>query len=238
MRYVLILALASATAFGNDSDDSPVLPAPPVDVTTLARAEYQRAEQAFAEGDYATAESALYASWHFQPNHITIYNLAAVYIRTRQFGKAADKMLFYFGWAPSPDPNHDAAVARLERIAKLRHLHDRSGRRCAADFIAACSAGKCGPLPAQLDECLIRTQDPALLYWVVVYEYGPPKVRAAPRPAEWLDSMRRMLLAYFAATEDRGDSADAQRLYDAVDSEWRRATELQQNRPKLVRGGK
>lgn len=239
MRCVLLLALASASAFATDNDDSPILPTPPVDVTTLARAEYQKAEQAFVARDYVAAERALQASWHYQRNHVTLYDLAAVRIRMGKLAEAADDMLHYFGWAPSPDPNHDAAIARLERIAKLRHLRERGGCRCATDFIAACKAGKCGNSPRLLDECLDKTQDPALFYWVVVYEYGQPtgRPRAGARNAEWLDSMRRMLLAYFAAAEDRADLFDAQRLYDEVDNEWRRAVMLEQ-RTKLARGGR
>lgn len=234
-RTIVLVVVCMRAA---SADEPEVLPAPPTDVTALARAEYQQAEQAFAEHDWVAAEKHLNASWDHQHNHITLYDLAAVHMHQNRLIDAGRDMFEYFAFAPPAisDSNNAAARARLARIKHLRGHDGRLGREVGKDVIAEIRAGHYDST-YKLDHALDETQDLSLLYWIVAGEYRMIKARVEARtkiasmPAyskrmnSWgLNNYRRILGAYFSGATDLSELWDAQRLFDEIDVEARRST--------------
>jgi hypothetical protein len=243
VRWILAIAFFSATARADE-----VLPAPPDDATALARAEYHRAEQEYAAGNYDAAEAALERSWRHQKIPAIQYNLALAHIKQGRLDQAASDMIAYFAWAApaAQDPANKQARALLRKIAKLQGHEGRSGRKYARECIAKMRAGDYG-CTYQIDRALDETQDLALLYWIVLGEYRATKARYAYKaslaylPAEQkrmssegLDNYRRLLGAYFNGATDLADIKDAQQLYEEIDADWRRALVLE----RLARQGR
>lgn len=225
MRAIACLAAFCLPAFAEPYDADVVLPAPPPEVSSLAQAEYQKAEQDFAVKDYAGAEKHLRASWERQKNHITQFNLALVHVKQGRFHDAVEDMEAYFMWAPVPslDSNNAAAQARWNRIAKLRKLASRDGYRCAAAPIKACREGKCDA--AAFDRCIEDTQDLSLFYWIALGEFQSAKRQRDPVIPAFIDGLRHILMAYFNAADNKQDLNDALELHDQLNAEFRRLME-------------
>jgi len=234
MRCAAIALLMVRAAAGEEIE---ILPDPPVGVTALARAEYQKAEQAFSQRDWAAAEAALNASFGYQRNHITIYDLAAVHIHQGKLITAGWDMFNYFIVAPPPpqDAANAAAKARMRRIANLRGHGGRSGREYAKSAIASIRAGHFNVIP-DLDRAFDETQDLALVYWTVLAEFRLVQASFASRARQpWiperdkhmrstgLESFKRILGVYFAGATDLMDLFEARRLLDEIDREIERA---------------
>ena len=212
MKSQTIVLVVVCMQAGTHADEPEVLPAPPTDVTALARAEYQKAEQAFAEQNWKEAERALNASWNHQHNHITLYDLAAVHMHNDNLITAGWDMLQYFAFAPPAisDGNNLAARQRLAKIQHLRGHDGRSGREYGKVTIAEIKAGNYFHV-ADLDKAWDETQDIALVYWIVLGEYRTiQRSVAAKAKIAWLperekhmssfglENFKRLLTAYFS----------------------------------------
>lgn len=232
MKTVMILLVLSGASFGDENES--ILPDPPVDVTAMARAEYQRAEQDFAAGKLIAAEDHLQVSWKLQHNHVTLYDLALVHIKQDRLYEAGEDMHHYFAYAPSAliDTSNASAKRLLHKIAILRGHDDQRGRVVAAKAIAAIRAGNYNVMP-ELDRALNQTQDMSLFYWIVLGEYRMTMANVGPKKfykrinSFLCDVYRHMLLAYFNGSEDLGDVPDARRLFEEIDVEYRRVLALE-----------